>query len=351
MGVGLYVDETAGVDSTGTEDAPIDPAGTDPEIVSVSVESEGATDPIDETAIELDVSTDTDADQDNSIDVDVDATISEDVNAGEDRTQLLSKELELVSTGPTLDPQPPDSARVKELRKPALRLVDDAGQSVTSGPQLVTVISLVENTVASEGKGEAGADQLDWKTALELVSTGTGVTGVLGATLDSAAAELGTPTLTASVEEGVAVDDAGQSGTSGPQLVRVTSFVENTVESIGGDATSLGVKALELVSTGATGVLGTTLDSAAAELGTPTLILSVQGALDSAAAELGTPASTLSVKGTAVEEAGQSGFSGPQLVIVTSFVENTVASSGASAPILSRADNSRFAPLMYPGLV
>lgn len=208
---------------------------------------------------------------------------------------------------------------------------------------------MVENTVASEGKGEAGADQLDWKTALELVSTGTGVTGVLGATLDSAAAELGTPILTASVEEGVAVDDAGQSGTSGPQLVRVTSFVENTVESIGGDATSLDVKSPELVSTGATGVLGATLDSAAAELGTPTLILSVegaagvQGALDSAAAELGTPASTLSVKGTAVEEAGQSGFSGPQLVIVTSFVENTVASSGASAPILSRADNPRFA--------
>lgn len=211
--------------------------------------------------------------------------------------------------------------------------------------------SFVENTVESEGKYEADADQLDWNTALELVSIGTGVTGVLGATLDSAAAELGTPILTASVEEGVAVDDAGQSGTSGPQLVRVTSCVENKVESVGGDATSLGVKALELVSTGATGVLevGTSmLDLAAAELGTPTLILSVegaagvQGALDSAAAELGTPASTLSVKGTAVEEAGQSGFSGPQLVIVTSFVENTVASSGASAPILSRADNPRF---------
>lgn len=171
---------------------------------------------------------------------------------------------------------------------------------------------------------------------------------MLGAMLDSAAAELGIPALTASVEEGRAVDDAGQSGTSGPQLVIVTSFVENTVESTGGEATSLGVKALELVSTGVTGVLGATLDSGAAELGTPTLTLSVdgapgvQGALDSAAAELGIPAPTLSVEGTAVEDAGQSGFSGPQLVIVTSFVENTVASSGASAPILSRADNPRF---------
>lgn len=325
MGVGLYVDETSGVDSTGTEDAPLDPTGTDPETVSVSVESDGATDPIDEKAIELDVATDADQDQDpSSMDIDVDVTISDDVNADEDKTQLDSKELELVSTGPTPEPQPRDSAGgVKELKYPALRLVDDAGQSVTSGPQLVIVTSFVENTVASEGKGEAGADQLDWKIALELVSTGTGVTGVLGAMLDSAAAELGTPILTASDEEGIAVDDAGQSGTSGPQLVRVTSFVENTVESIGGDATSLNVKALELVSTGATGVLGATIDSAAAELGTP--------------------ASTLSVKGTAVDEAGQSGFSGPQLVIVTSFVEKTVASSGASAPILSRADNPRFA--------
>lgn len=123
MGVGLFVDVTAGIDSTGvdskgTEDAPIDPAGTDPEIVSVSVESD-ATDPIDETAIELDVSTDADQDQDpRSIDVDVDATISDDVDAvDEDKTQLDSKELELVSTGLTPDPQPPDSAGgVKELK-------------------------------------------------------------------------------------------------------------------------------------------------------------------------------------------------------------------------------------------
>lgn len=124
VGVGLYVDATAGIDSTGvdskgTEDAPIDPAGTDPEIVSVSVESD-ATEPIDEAAVELNVSTDADQDQDPiSIDVDVDAIISDDVNAvDEDKIQLDSKEL--VSTGLTPDPQPAgtlDSAGgVKELK-------------------------------------------------------------------------------------------------------------------------------------------------------------------------------------------------------------------------------------------
>lgn len=182
--VGLTgVDET-GVDATGTEDAPIDPAGTNPETVSVSVESDGTTDPIDETAIELDVSTDADADADadadqdqdpNSIDVDVDAITADEVTAAEEEiTQLLSKELNVVSTGLTLEPQPPgtlDSAGgVKELKKPTPRLVDDAGQSVTSGPQLVTVTSLVENTVASKCEGEADVDQLDAKTEFELVS-------------------------------------------------------------------------------------------------------------------------------------------------------------------------------------
>lgn len=345
-----------GVDETGTEDAPIGPAGTDLEIVSVSVNSDGlATD--DKAAIELEVSTDADADQDQdrtSLDVDVDATMADEVTAAEGEiTQMLSEKTELVSTGLTLEPRPgtlDSTGGVKELKKPALRLVDDAGQSVTSGLQLVTVTSFVENTVASEGEGEgkAGVDQLDANTESELVSTGTGVTGVLGAMLDSAAAELRTPILTDSVDKGVVVDDAGQYGISGPQLVIVTSFVENTVESTGGEATSLGVKALELVSTGTgvAGVLGATLDSAAAEVGAPTITLSVegaagvQGALDSAAAELGTPALTLPV-----EDAGQSGFSGPQLVIVTSFVENTVASSDASAPILSRADNPRFESL------
>lgn len=258
--------EETGVDSTGAEDADIDPAGTDPDRVSVDVESD--VDATTDDAIELDVyPTDTAADVDSAIDAETDQ--------------------DPASTDVAVDP--------------------------TSADDVTSV--------------EEDRYQLDSKAELELVSIGATELQVQGTTLDSAAAELGIPALILSVE-GSALEDAGQSVTSGPQLVIVTSFVENTVEASGGagidqlDATA----ELELVSTGVTGVLGTAPDSAAGgkELTTPKLALLVEGAA------------------AALEEAGQSVTVGPQLVRVTSFVENTVASRGASAAILSRADKFCF---------
>lgn len=88
-----------------------------------------------------------------------------------------------------------------------------AGQFVTSGPQLVTVISSVEYKVIVDGTAGAGDDTGDTKE-LGAEATDTGVVTVV---------EIATEDVTTVVLR------AGQFVTSGPQLVMVISSVEYNV--------------------------------------------------------------------------------------------------------------------------